>query len=302
MAGIRTLLAAIGVAAALLAAPAPGEAIEPQAHVYARRGDQALTAYVFTPERPVENAAAVLIFHGGGWSMGSAEWGFGRARHFAGLGLVAIAVQYRLSGSEHPGVTPIEAMADARDAICWARSKRADLGIDPERIAAYGWSAGAHLAAMAAISPREDASGEDRPKEPACAPDALILVSPAVSLHHDAWLKRILGDRASVADISPDVHVRDGMPPTLLLQGRSDTVTPLEGTRRFHEAMLAAGNRSELIVYDGVGHLFTPSSEPDDGWPNPDPAVRAAAYDAADAFLRSLGYIARETEGAKGDR
>ena len=81
------------------------------------------------------------------------------------------------------------------------------------------------------------------------------------------------------------------MPPTLLLQGRTDTVTPLAGTQRFHDAMLAAGNSSELIIYDGVGHLFTPSSEPDDGWPNPDPEVRAASFVAAGNFLRSLGFV-----------
>jgi len=55
--------------------------------------------------------------------------------------------------------------------------------------------------------------------------------------------------------------------------------------------MLAAGNSSKLIVYDDVGHLFTPSTESDSGWPNPDPEVRAKANQEIDAFLVSLGYV-----------
>ena len=97
--------------------------------------------------------------------------------------------------------------------------------------------------------------------------------------------------RGGAAQISPGELVESGLPPTLLLQGRTDTVTPLVGTQRFHQRMLPAGNSSELIVYDTVGHLFTPSREPDDGWPHPDSEVRAASYRAAETFLRSLGFV-----------
>ena len=50
-------------------------------------------------------------------------------------------------------------------------------------------------------------------------PDALVLVSPAVSLVKDGWVQRLLMGRGSARDISPDQHVREGLPPTLLLQG-----------------------------------------------------------------------------------
>jgi len=256
-------------------------------YVYARYEDQELKLYVFAPEQASERRPAVLIFHGGGWNIGSAEWGFGKADHFSELGLVGISVQYRLSGSEHPGVTPLDAMADARAAFRWVREHSGELGVDGKRIAAYGWSAGAHLIASAAVFDGECA------ETVRCSPDAMILASPAVSLHHDGWMKRILAGKASVEDVSPDSHVRRGLPPTLILQGRTDTVTPLAGTERFHKAMLAAGNSSRLIVYDDVGHLFTPSTESDQGWPKPDPEVRAAANRAIDEFLVSLGYVAR---------
>ena len=283
---MRTVLCLLILVCLMTAVDADNTAIDPVVHVYATHGDLELTAHVFAPEKRAEARSAIVILHGGGWTIGEPSWGYGPARRFAELGMLAIAGQYRLSGSKNPGVTPLEAMADTRALFRWVRANSKELGIDPDRVAAYGWSAGAHLIACAAIW-----TDVDEGEELSCAPDAMILSSPAVSLHHDGWMKRILGDRAEVADLSPDRHVRPGMPPTLILQGRSDTVTPLAGTQRFHDAMLAAHNESELIVYDGVGHLFTPATESDKGWPNPDAEVSEAARKVMERFLRARSFV-----------
>ncbi|MFQ5583551.1 MAG: prolyl oligopeptidase family serine peptidase, partial [Calditrichia bacterium] len=155
---------------------------------------------------------------------------------------------------------------------------------------AYGWSAGAHLAASAAIFTGKT----DSNKEVSCIPNALILVSPALSLSNDGWVKRILLDRVPVKSISPAEHVRKNMPPTIILIGREDTVTPLEGTQRFCLAMEEKGNKVELHIFDNVGHLFTPAGEPDDRWPNPDKEVQARAYKKADEFLEMHGFIKKQ--------
>jgi acetyl esterase/lipase len=149
--------------------------VGPVEHVYTTTGGIALKAYVFSPspEKPGKLRSAIVIFHGGGWTIGSAEWAFGRARHFARQGMVAVAAQYRLS--DQKTITPLEAMADARAVIRWMRSNAATLGIAPDRIAAYGWSAGAHLATCAAIF--TDSTKDD---SISCVPNALILISPAV--------------------------------------------------------------------------------------------------------------------------
>ena len=149
-------------------------------------------------------------------------------------------------------MTPLDAMADARGVIQWMRTQAAALGIDPGRIVADGWSAGAHLAASAAIFGDVTAANE-----PSTTPNALILVSPAVSLEGDSWAQRLLGGHGNVRDISPDEHIRAGLPPILILQGSTDTVTPLAGVERFCNRMKAAGNTCELHVYEGFGHLFT---------------------------------------------
>jgi acetyl esterase len=252
----------------------------PQQYTYTERDRVNLKAYVFSPQKRElkETQPAIVIFHGGGWSIGKPSWAFPQAQHFAKLGFIAIAAQYRLSNQKD--ITPLEAMEDSREAIKWIRSNSDSLKVDPDKIVAYGWSAGAHLAVSAAIF-----------NDSLSTPNALVLVSPAVSLERDGWFKKLLLDRVEVNSVSPDENVRKGLPPTIILQGRDDTVTPLAGAQKFTTRMLAAGNRCELIIYDGVGHLFTPSNIPDYNEPQPDPKVQADAFEKTDEFLKSLGYI-----------
>jgi acetyl esterase/lipase len=258
---------------------------EPSAKVFNAPGGVELEAYVFSPppQKGSKNRPGIVIFHGGGWAAGEPAWAFSLARHFAERGMVAVAAQYRLS--DQKSVTPVEAMSDARAAIRWVRAEARSLGVDPERIAAYGWSAGAHLAASAAIF-------DDTPSaaQISAAPDALVLVSPAVSVTSDSWFQRLLGARGNAREFSPDEHVRPGLPPTLILQGSSDTVTPLAGVTGFCERLRAAKNSCEIHVYDGFGHMFTPKGIPDDGVPKPDLTTTSDALVRADRFLKSLGF------------
>ena len=256
----------------------------PVEFTYRKVDGKSLKLYVFQPAKLIAGGTAIVIFHGGGWTMGAPEWAFGRARHFAGRGIVAVAAQYRLS--DQKTITPLEAMADALAAIHWTRSKASLFGVDPDRIVAYGWSAGGHLAACTAIF-ADTTAGE----KVSSAPNALILVSPALHLEKDNWARQLLGNRADISSISPVSHIGRGLPPTLILQGSDDTVTPLEGARLFFTRMEAEGNQCVLQVYPGVGHLFTPVGTRDDGWPQPDAKVQALAFQKADEFLVSLGLM-----------
>jgi acetyl esterase len=274
---------------ALLAAGEPSE-VGPTLHAYKTVGDAELVLHVFAPGGDLDSPRpAMLVFHGGGWSMGEAAWGYGRARHYTELGLVGISVQYRLS--DQRTVTLLDAMADARDAFRWVREHAGELGVDPERVGGYGWSAGGHLLASAALFGTGGTGST--PAGPSSRPDLMVLVSPAVAVTEDGWFERLLLGRAEPASVSPDRHVRPGMPPAIVLQGETDTVTPTPRVRRFCERMKAEGNTCELVVYPGVGHLFTPSSEPDHQQPNPDPEVTEMATARADAFLREHGFGSR---------
>jgi acetyl esterase len=247
----------------------------------------ALEAHIFYPDNmtKTEKRPAIVLFHGGGWQVGNPSWMFGNARHFRDLGLVAIAAQYRLGN--RMDITAFQCLDDARDVIKWIRANSDSLNIVQDSIAAYGWSAGGHLAISAAIfSDTSVVSGINS------SPDAIILFSPAVSLPTNmSWIISALGFGADRTSINPVDHIRKGLPPTIILQGRDDTVTPLDGAQLFTDEMHASGNYCELWIYDNVGHLFTPNTIPDYNDPQPDPDIMRKASEKADEFLIKLKYL-----------
>jgi len=101
----------------------------------------------------------------------------------------------------------------------------------------------------------------------------------------------MFGNKTTISSANPVEHVRKGLPPTIILQGRDDTVTPLDGAQLFQDKMLENGDYCELWIYDGVGHLFTPNTMSDKGIPKPDKTVKKKADQKADEFLKNLGYI-----------
>lgn len=127
----------------------------PRIEVYKSVSDIKLTAHIFRPVAAGRRRPVIVLFHGGGWTAGSPEWVYDAAKRYASLGAVAIAAEYRLS--DQKTLTPLDAMADARDIVRWMRRNAANLGIDTARVAAYGVSAGGQLAASLAVL--DDRSG-----------------------------------------------------------------------------------------------------------------------------------------------
>lgn len=249
-------------------------------------GVDSLKAYVFFPQDIDENESrpSIAIFHGGGWAMGEPSWSFGYANKYAKLGMVSISVQYRISDEKN--ITPIDAMEDTKDFFIWARENAKVLKLNKDKIAAFGWSAGGHLVSSAAVFTKYGLDSTINSK-----PNTLILQSPAVSNLNDGWFKKLLLNRGDPIDYSPLQHIKSDLPPTIIVIGRDDTVTPLEYSVLFRDEMVKYGNICELHIYDGVGHLFTPSNLPDNGWPKPDKEISTKAFKAIDLFLEKLGYI-----------
>ena len=258
----------------------------PIEYTYDSSKEYELKAFIFAPDEiNLESIyPTIVIFHGGGWDSGDPSWAFGIAEKYASKGLITLAAQYRLS--DHKTITPLDAMEDARNVILWMRENSDKLNIDKDRIAAYGWSAGGYLAACAAVF-----NSSNTEQTINSIPNALLLVSPALSITKDNWFLELLLDKVDPISCSPAENLRENMPPSIIVVGRDDTVTPIFESNLFHQNMLKYGNKSKLLIYDGVGHLFTPSGQPDNGYPNPDKGTQEKAYNELDNFLKELGYI-----------
>lgn len=252
---------------------------------YKTAGDTKLDLWILSPKQPAAaGRPAIVFFFGGGWKAGSPQQFEPQCRHLAERGMVAITADYRVA-SRH-GAKPVDCLADARSAIRWVRANADRLGVDPDRIAAAGGSAGGHLAGCTPFIDAFDEPREDR--SVSAEPNALVLFNPALVLAPLPGLDlagfgtRVPADRLGTdpAKISPAHHVTPGGPPTLILHGSADETVPLATAEAFATAMRQAGNRCEVVTYDGQPHGFF-NREP---W-------RSKTLAATDAFLASLGWI-----------
>ena len=254
--------------------------------IYKKTGDadgkpMELEMNVFEPanHKAGDKTPAIVLFYGGGWSSGSPDLFFAHATYLASRGMEAFVPSYRTKNSAK--TTPFEAVTDAKSAIRWVRENAATLGIDPNRIAAAGSSAGGHIAATAAMI-----SGFDEPTENAkisSRPDALILYNPVIDLSPAGYGNERVG--AKWQTISPLQNVKPGDPPTIIFHGTADKTVPYANAVAFEKAMKDAGNAVELVTFRGGGHGF---------------AYRPAKKDAnkalrlTDEFLAKLGYLQGE--------
>jgi acetyl esterase/lipase len=255
-----------------------------KSETYRKVGDTDLKVWIFEPaQKSAKPLPAIVFFFGGGWSGGSPTQFEPQSRHLAARGMIAIVADYRVKTRQD--AKPADCVSDAKACVRWVRANAARLGIDPERIAVGGGSAGGHLAASVATLPGLDTAKDD--KSVSCLPNALVLFNPATVLTAFPGLD-LKGFGAGLdkekfgcepTEISPIHHVKKGTPPTIIFHGKSDTTVPYSTVEKFAEVMKAAGNRCELVGYEGQPHSFF------------NKAKYAETLAAADDFLVSLGYL-----------
>ncbi|HMN31078.1 MAG TPA: alpha/beta hydrolase, partial [Caldilineaceae bacterium] len=208
--------------------------------IYRAEGETSLKLHLFLPDKNAGRRAAILFFHGGRFIQGHPAQFFPHCRYFASRGMVAASATYRLLGKN--ARTVLDCFADSRAAIEWLRTHADDLAIDPAQVVLAGGSAGANLAANAAMGlPEEQRNDASRISS---APDALVLFSPAVVRPR---AEQDLLDARLYAQLRPRAH----LPPMLLLHGGEDEVFALDALQDFCQQMTLAGNICQLQLYPG---------------------------------------------------
>lgn len=281
---IQRVLSALVVLCMPIWASAQESSVSPQplsiegaaTHVYKSIGGTELRLHVFNPTGHSSSMgrAAILFFFGGGWTSGTVEQFVPQSKHLAERGMVAVVVDYRVFGRHQS--SPFEAMADAKSAIRWVRSRAKELGIDPNRIAASGGSSGGHIALSAGVF-----GGFDEPLEDhgiSSKPNAFVLFNPAVNT---ATSQRF-GARGTEG--SPLHHVGRDLPPTVIFHGKADTTVPYADVEQFCLKAQRLGSRCELHGYDDATHGFFNPSRERGKW------YRETLLET-DRFLTAIGYL-----------
>jgi len=248
----------------------------------------------------------VVFLHGGGWRLGSrhsagpayAKAQPGPFEQFAAAGIAVASIDYRLSGE---AVWPAQ-LHDAKAAVRWLRARAAELTIDADRIAAWGESAGGHLAELLGLTGDDAAlEGQIGVVGPSSRVDAVAawyapsdIGAVATDLGTDptdpsSREAQLIGAAAPTvpelaAQASPITHVSPAAPPFLLLHGRADRMVPGVQSERLYTALSTAGADVEIYLYDGANHMWL------------------GAPDAAtDAVFRTIGFLQRQFQADQRD-
>ena len=203
--------------------------------------------------------AAVLIFPGGGYGGRCADKeGTVYAGLFNAVGMHAFVVDYRVAPHHFPAP-----LVDARRAVRWVRAHAAEYGIDPQKIAVMGSSAGGHLAALvstytAPIEGERTDEIDDLPFLPnaqiLCYP---VICSPDTGLAHVGSYRNLLGEDASIGAqraVDPARLVTETTPAAFIWHTTRDGAVPAPNALQYAQALWAAKVPTELHLFPFGAH------------------------------------------------
>ncbi|MCA9628748.1 MAG: alpha/beta hydrolase [Myxococcales bacterium] len=216
---------------------------------YAEHGGKKLYAHVYFRRDQPRNAPVLVFAHGGGWVVGFKRFqALPMLNQLAAQGWVCVSLDYRLA----PRATFPDPLIDVKRGIAWTKRHVEEFGGDPSFVGLSGNSAGAHLAALAALTwdkPELQPGFEDEDtRVSACIPfyGVFDLLNSKGQWRHSGMqnLMRFVVIKQSLAKardqyelMSPITHVRADAPPFFVIHGDVDSLVPTSESRHFCEAL-----------------------------------------------------------------
>jgi len=243
--------------------PQPENAVVTRNLEYHNAGDKSLLLDLYRPQNAEDRLPVVIWVHGGGWKNGSkdrcpATW---LVEH----GFAVASINYRLT---HEAQWPAQ-IEDCRAAVRWLRQNAGKYSLDGDHIAAWGGSAGGHLAALMGVRDAPKGEAVSSRVQAVCdwyGPADLLTMPPNVvgagrtekDVANSNGAKLLGGtvrDRPELAKQASALYqVSSDDPPFLIMHGENDPNVPLEQSRRLHEKLTAAGAQSTLHIVQQAGH------------------------------------------------
>lgn len=244
--------------------------------------------------QPAGPAPAVIYLHGGGWRTGDRSYGVypWHGPVLVAHGFVVASISYRFSSKAR---FPAQ-LYDAKAAVRWARANASTYGIDPDRIGAWGDSAGGQLAGLLAVTGDNSELEGDcgsagwssaiQSVVTRCAPTDFRTMPQAQAEFLDPLFG---GPPSSTADLreqaSPAAYVHSGAAPFLIVHGTNDETVPFEQATTMTDSLRDHGVDVTLHAVEGVYHNLLTDIDPpwgSDPWTD-------LGWLALDHFNRTLG-------------
>ncbi len=210
------------------------------------------------------NGGAVLIAPGGSYTrVATSKAGSDIDEWLSGLGYTVFTLGYRLPGDPW-AAGPDVALQDVQRSIRLIRSRSQELGLDPARLAVMGFSAGGHVAGLAATRFADRSytpidAVDQLPVKPTVVAMCYPVVTATLPYAHKESAKNLVGANPTDAQriyASIEKHVPADAPPTFVCATTDDPAVPMQNSILMYEALKAQKIASELHLYEGNTHGF----------------------------------------------
>ncbi len=242
-------------------------------------GFRPLTLYISVPKTKTPPPLVVFI-HGGAWFTGHPTLSnpvyrkLDFERKFIAAGFALAKISYRFSGE---GLFPM-CLHDCKSAVRYLRNRAQLFGFDAARIAAFGDSAGGHLATLLGLTNnRPEMEGSEGDTEGASVVKAVVswfgptnLLTMQEQATTNEWQNhndiaspesQLIGgavqeNERAARTASPVAYVSKDAPPILIQHGTKDRLVPFGQAQELHQALLAVGADARLSPIEGADHCF----------------------------------------------
>lgn len=227
------------------------------------------TITVYPAPKDKNTGAAVLVFPGGGYNILAFDLeGTEVCEWLNSIGVTGVLLKYRVP-AKRGSPREIAPLQDAQRAIRLVRAHAGDWGVNPQRVGAMGFSAGAHLAAALSTNfDKRTYEPQDEADKIGCRPDFAALIYPG-----------LLTEKNDGVHLLAELTVTARTSPTLLVQAEDDPVK-VENSLIYYAALKQAKVPAEMHLFAKGGHGYglRRTELPVTNWPH-----------LAEQWLRTLG-------------
>lgn len=240
--------------------PAPIDYVEKNDNGWISKVTQP-TITVFRPDDGKNSETAVIVIPGGGYSgIAINHEGIDVAKKFADAGVTAFLLKYRLPSDLIMVDRSIGPLQDAQRAIQIIRERASEWKVDPNKVGVLGFSAGGHLASTFGTHYKQAVI--DNKSNTDLRPSFMALIYPVITmgeLTHGGSKQNLIGQNASADKVnlySNEKQIEANIPPAFFVHAQDDNVVPIQNSLMMHEAIIKAGAKAEMHLYQAGGHGF----------------------------------------------